>query len=151
MRSLVVYEPPINGDQVDPQSVADIRLALEEDRVDDAIRVMATRLAGITEDELAIAMGVPPIRKRLRDGARVVVRELEAIRGCDWSAQPITDVPTLIIRGQRSDAAVYPTADQMSSIEPGAEVAVMPGQGHLAHVFTPTAFANAVLDFVDRH
>ena len=58
MRSLVVYEPAINGEAIDPQQIASIRLAVEEGRIDDAIRDMANRLAGITDDELAIAMKV---------------------------------------------------------------------------------------------
>jgi len=151
MRSLVVYEPPINAEAIDPQQIAQVQLAVEEGRLDDAIRDMANRLAGITDDELAIAMKVPPIRKSLRDGARVVGREIEAIRSCDWSALPVTDVPTLILRGERSGAAVYPTDDQTSRIASSAEVTTLTGQGHLGHVFAPSAFATTVLEFTDRH
>ena len=151
MRSLVVYEPPINGDAIDPQQITDIQLAVDESRLDDAIRDMATQLAGITDDELAIAMKVPPIKKSLRDGARVVGREIEAIRACDWCDVPVTDVPTLILRGERSDAAVYPTDDQTSRIASRAEITTLTGQGHLGHVFAPAAFATTVLEFVDRH
>lgn len=151
MRSLVVYEPPINGEAIDPQQIAQVQLAVEEGRLDDAIRDMATQLAGITDDELAIAMKVPPIRKSLRDGARVIGREIEAIRTCDWSALPVTDVPTLILRGERSSAAVYPTDDQTSRIASRAEITTLTGQGHLGHVFAPSAFATTVLEFTDRH
>ncbi len=151
MRSLVVYEPPINGETIDPKQIAGIQLAVDEGRIDDAIRDMATGLAGITGDELAIAMKVPPIRKSLREGARVVGREIEAIRGCEWSALPVTDVPTLILRGERSDAAVYPTNDQASRIASSGEITTLAGQGHLGHVFAPSAFATTVLEFADRH
>lgn len=151
MRSLVVYEPPINGETIEPQQISHIQLAIEEGRIDDAIRDMANRLAGITDDELAIAMKVPPIKKSLREGARVVARELEAIRTCDWSALPVTDVPTLILCGERSGAAVYPTDDQTSRIASSAEITTLHGQGHLGHVFAPAAFATKVLEFVDRH
>jgi pimeloyl-ACP methyl ester carboxylesterase len=151
MRSLVVYEPPINGQTIDPQQITDIQLAVEEGRIDDAIRDTANRLAGITDDELAIAMKIPPIRKSLRDGVRVVGREIEAVRTCDWSGLPVTDVPTLILRGERSDAAVYPTDDQTSRIASRAEITTLTGQGHLGHVFAPSAFAITVLEFTDRH
>jgi pimeloyl-ACP methyl ester carboxylesterase len=100
---------------------------------------------------LAIAMKVPPIKKSLRDGARVVSREIEAIRTCDWSALPVTDVPTLILRGERSSAEVYPTDDQTSRIASSAEITTLTGQGHLGHVFAPSAFATTVLEFTDRH
>lgn len=151
MRSLVVYEPPINGETIDPQQIADIQLAIDEGRIDDAIRDMATRLAGITDDELAIAMKVPPIKKSLREGAGVVGREIEAIRSCDWSALPVTDVPTLILQGERSGAEVYPTADQASRIASSSEITTLTGQGHLGQVFAPSAFATTVLEFADRH
>lgn len=151
MRSLVVYEPPINGEAIDPKQIAQIQLAVEEGRLDDAIVDMATRLAGITEDELAIAMKVPPIRKSLREGARVVGRELEAICRCDWSALPVGDVPTLVLRGECSGAAVYPTDDQASQIALIGETTALSGQGHLGHVFAPSAFAATVLEFADRH
>jgi pimeloyl-ACP methyl ester carboxylesterase len=151
MRSLVVSEPPINGEAIDPRPVAEIQVAIEENRVDDAIRDMATRLAGITDDEVAIAMAIPPIRKSLRGGARVIGREIEAIRSCDWSALPVTDVPTLILRGERSDNAVYPTDDQTSRIASDAEIVTLTGQGHLGHVFAPWGFATTVLEFADRH
>ena len=150
MRSLVVYEPPVNGEAIDAQQVERIHRAVEEGRIDDAIHDMAQHLAGITDDELAVAMKVPPIRKSLRDGARVVDREIEAIRTCDWSALPVTDVPTLILRGERSDAAVYPTADQTARIAVHAEITTLAGQGHLGHVFAPSAFATTVLEFTCR-
>lgn len=151
MRSLVVYEPPINGDAIDPQQIAHIQLAVDDGRIDDAIRNMATQLAGITDHELAIAMRVPPIKKSLREGARVVGREIEAIRKCDWSELPVTDVPTLILRGEHSSAAVYPTDDQTSRIASRAQITTLTGQGHLGHVFAPSAFATTVLEFTDRH
>lgn len=151
MRSLVVYEPPINGESIDPQPIARIQLAIDEGRIDDAVRDMANRLAGVSDEELAIAMKVPPIRKTLREGARVVGREIEAIRTCDWSALPVTDVPTLILRGERSDAAVYPTDLQTSRIASSAEITTLTGQGHLGHVFAPSAVATTVLEFAARH
>lgn len=151
MRSLMVYEPPINGEAIDPQQITEIQLAVEEGRIDDAIHDMANRLAGITDDELAIAMTVPPIKRSLREGARVVGREIETIRRCDWSALPVTDVPTLILRGERSSSAVYPTDDQTSRIASQAEITTLTGQGHLGHVFAPSAFATTVLEFADRH
>ena len=151
MRSLTVYEPPINGDTIDPEQIADLRLTVAEGRLDDAIRAMGHGIAGLTDDEVATAMKVPPVRKSLRDGVRVVVREIDAVRGCEWSTLALTDVPTLILRGERSRAAVYPRHEQDSELAPNGESAVLADQGHLAHVFAPTAFGDTVLEFVGRH
>lgn len=151
MRSLTVYEPPINGDTIDPEQIADLGLTVAEGRLDDAIRAMGNGIAGLTDDEVATAMKVPPVRKSLRDGVRVVVREIDAVRGCEWSTLAVTDVPTLILRGERSRAAVYPRHEQDSELAPNGASAVLADQGHLAHVFAPTAFGDTVLEFVGRH
>ena len=91
------------------------------------------------------------VEVEVSDGAHVVGREVEAIRGCDWSALPVTDVPTLILRGEHSYAAVYPTNDQTSRIASRGEITTLTGQGHLGHVFAPSAFATTMLEFADRH
>lgn len=151
MRSLVVYEPPINGDAIPVEKIAEIRRAVAEDRPDDAIRDMATSLAGLTDEEVGIAMSIPPVRKRLRNGVKVVAREIDALRECDWASLPVTDAPTLILRGGRSTAEVYPTDAQLTEIADAAEVATLDGQGHVAQVMAPIAFGDAVLAFVDKH
>ncbi len=151
MRSLTIYEPPINGGVISPEQITDIRRAVDEDRVDDAIRDMAQNLAGITDEELSIAMRVPPIRKTLRAGVRVVARELEVIRSSEWSGLPVADVPTLVLRGGLSNAAVYPTEEQTPEIATDVETMTLTGQGHLGHVFARSEFVDAVLNFLDRH
>ncbi|GJM39642.1 MAG: alpha/beta hydrolase [Acidimicrobiales bacterium] len=151
MRSLTVYEPPINGDTIEAQPLADLQVAIEEGRVDDAVRTMGIGIAGITGEEVATAMKVPPVRKSLRDGVRVAGREIDAVRECDWSTLPVADVPMLILRGERSRAPIYPRHEQTAMIAPGAEVAVLADQGHLAHVFAPAAFGATVKEFLDRH
>lgn len=151
MRSLVVYEPPLHGSVLSTDTIEAIRRTVEADRRDEAIRMMAGGLAGLSDDELSIALSVPPVRKRLRDGVRTAPRELEAIRDCRWDDLPVTGAPTLVLLGERTTAPVYPTADQARDLAEDVETATLPGQGHVAQVFTPSAFATTVLDFLDRH
>lgn len=150
MRSLTLYEPPLNSDAILESHIARIRAAVEEQRVDDANAIMARDLAGITDDELSIAMAVPPVRKRLRDGVTTAPRELEALRAGNWSGLPLTDVATLVLRGERDDSAAYPTSEQVPEVAVGAEIATLSGQGHLGHIFAPAAFTHTVADFLDR-
>ncbi len=150
MGSLVLYEPPINGDAVDGDRAADVRRLVEAGQFDDAIRTMASGLAGLTEEEIAVGMAVPPVRKRLRDGARVVPREIDAVRSAEWGGLPASGVPTLVLRGERENSA-YPTAEQAAGLAAGAQVVTFPGQGHVAHIFEPWEFVAAVRDFLDRH
>lgn len=151
MRSLVVYEPPVNGNAIPVAQITAIRDAIEERRADDAITTMARDLAGITDEEVAIALAVPPVRKRLRDGVTTAPRELEALRAWNRADLPPPDVPTLVLRGERKGSAAYPDAEQASRIATNGEVVTLAGQGHLGHTFAPTAFVEPVRDFLDRH
>lgn len=151
MRSLTVYEPPTNGDAIAPGEADAIRDLVAGGHLDDAIGRMARNLAGITDDELGIAMKVPPERARLRDGVRTAPREIDAVRTCDWSGLPLDGVPVLAVRGERSDAAAYPTAEQAARLATDVEIATLPGQGHLGNVFAPWTFTDIVRSFVERH
>lgn len=153
MRSLVVYEPPVNGDAIQSAQIEAVEDAVRGGRLDDAIRLMATGIAAITADELRVGMAVPVVRARLRDGVRTAVREMTALRSLGWAGAelPLTTTPVLVLRGGATQSSVYPSLDQLPRIATGAEVVTVEGQGHLAQTLVPTAFANAVLDFVGRH
>lgn len=151
MRSLVLYEPPLNGGVLTVEKIAEIERLIVDDRRDDAIRAMAKDLAGISDDELAVAMGVPPVRAALRDGTRSLVRELHAIRDADWDDLPITGTDVLVLCGERRESDVYPTAEQAADLATSVDVVTLPGQGHLAPTFTPHHFADVVAGFVAAH
>jgi len=150
MRSLILYEPPLNGKAVTRDHVASIHRAIAEHRLDDAITTVTRELAGVSDDELHVAMQVPPVREHLREGVRTVPRELEAIRACDWGNLPLTDVPVLTIRGARTGSSIYPTNEQAAALAIDTEIEVLPDQDHLAHTFAPSVFAEVVLDYLDR-
>ena len=151
MASLVLYEAPINGDRIPEDVAVALEQAVNEARFDDAIRLLAFDLAGVSADEIGIAMKVPPVRKMLRDGARQAPREIRALQQCSWDDLPITGVPTLILRGELSDAPAYPRADQFSTVAVDAEVVSLAGQTHVAQSMDPNAFVDAVLAFTSRH
>lgn len=112
---------------------------------------LTRELAGLTDEERDIAMKVPPVRARLRDGVRRAAREVEAVRTSDWSMLPVTGLPVLVVRGERTDAATYPTAEQAARLAADVEVVTLPGQGHLGNVFAPFTLADTIRSFVDRH
>lgn len=151
MRSLVVYEPPINPGPVTDDVIERIEQLVAEDRLDDAITTMARDLAGVTDDEMAPALRVPPIRATLRAGVRVVSRELRALQACDWSGLPVAGIPTLVLDGERRGSDAYPDADQRARLATDAEQATFAGQGHLANTYAPVEFARVVGDFLARH
>lgn len=148
MRSLVLYEPPINGDQIPQPIIDEVADHVASGRRDEAIRAMAGRLAGVSDDELAIALSIPPVRKVLRDGTRSVVREIRALPDLNLSALPIRDVDTLVLQGQRRSSTAYPTDEQAASIAATTSTAELAGQGHLAHTFAPDAVLNVIEPFL---
>jgi pimeloyl-ACP methyl ester carboxylesterase len=96
MRSLVLYEPPLHTEHLTEADVARVREEIERGELADALRTMATDLAGITPAEVDVALAVPPLRKQLLDGVRSTPRELDALRSTPWPAEhlPLTGVPT---------------------------------------------------------
>lgn len=153
VRSLVLYEPPLNVGHLTADDVETIRSRVEGGDLAGALRSMAVGLAGATEEEAAVALAVPPVRKQLFDGLRSTPRELEALRTATWpdEQRPFRGVPTLLLRGERTSKPIYPTEEQMSAWVQGAEVEVLPGQDHLATTFGPHDLATRILRFVDRH
>ena len=59
-------------------------------------------------------------------------------------------VPTLILRGERSQLYGPGTAEWLAGAIPGAEIAVVPGAGHAPHLERPEAFNRILADFADR-
>lgn len=153
VRSMVLYEPPLNTEHLTEAEVAEVRRNVEAGDLAEALRSMATGLAGASASEVDLALKVPPVRSQLFDGIRSTPRELEALRSTPWPRDrlPIRGVPTLFLRGERTDRPVYPTLEQATSWAADAEVQTLPGQDHLATTFGPHDLATRILDFVDRH
>lgn len=153
MRSLTLYEPPLRQDQVDRDAVSQAQALVERGELDQAIEVMTTRLAGISDDELGIVRKIKPVWNKLRDGVKATPRELDVVVDVDWDRfdLPVDDRPVLVIRGGRDCSPVYPRPEDLPRFVTDAEVVAIPGQGHLATNFAPNQFADAVLDFLDRH
>jgi pimeloyl-ACP methyl ester carboxylesterase len=153
MRSLVLYEPPVNGDAIRPSQAEAVEDAVRRGQLDEAIRRMSTGIAGITQDEVRVGLSIPVVRARLRDGVRTAGREVAALRSLGWAGTelPLTTTPVLVLRGGATQAPVYPRLDQIPDLAIGAEIVTFDGQGHLAHTFAPTTFANTVLGFVGHN
>lgn len=153
MRSLVLYEPPLNVQHLTEADVADVRAGIEGGDLAGALRSMAMGLAGASAEEVDVALAVPPVRKQLFDGIRSTPRELEALRTATWPTDrlPLRGVPTLVLRGERTSKPVYPSPEQVPSWVADAEEQTLPGQDHLANTFGPRDLATRILDFVDRH
>lgn len=61
---------------------------------------------------------------------------------------PRITVPTLLIAGERDQAAPLKTMQRMAEAIPGARLVVIPGAGHLLHLERPAAFRTALMPFL---
>jgi pimeloyl-ACP methyl ester carboxylesterase len=152
LRSLVLYEPPLRVDRMDARIDDDIQAALDAGNPDRALEIFFT-VADIVGAEAEVLRSLEPVWERLRAGVRCVPREgralLEAADRLEVFDPP--DVPTLYLYGQATDTSIFPTADNVATRFPKAQLRGLPGQRHLAFAFDPRAFARAVLAFTSAH
>ncbi|WP_270933200.1 alpha/beta fold hydrolase [Falsiroseomonas oryzae] len=59
-------------------------------------------------------------------------------------------VPTLLIAGERDQAAPLKTMQRMATAIPGSRIVVVPGAGHLLHLERPVEFRAALLPFLSE-
>lgn len=60
-------------------------------------------------------------------------------------------LPTLLIRGSRSEEFRADEADRMRNSRPGVELRTIEGAGHYVHAEKPTEFSSALNEFLRRH
>lgn len=149
LRSLVLYEPPLHVDRMDAARIEGLESALEAGDPDRALEAFFPA-ADIVEKEVESIRAQELVWEALRQGVRVFPREhralREAARGLS-SPLGVPDVPVLYLYGEDTEAPIYPTLDEVGELLPGARVRGLPGQRHLAPLFDPAAFAEAVLAF----
>jgi pimeloyl-ACP methyl ester carboxylesterase len=61
---------------------------------------------------------------------------------------PKIAVPTLLIAGERDQAAPLKTMQRMAETIPGSRLVVIPGAGHMVHLERPAEFRAALLPFL---
>lgn len=152
LRSLVLYEPPLHGDRFDPMVVDRVQAAVDADELDLALDIIFPAV-GAVEEEVQILRSLPEVWARLREGVRLVPRELrtarEGIERLTASDQP--DIPTLYLYGEETEAPIFPTPSEVARLLPRAQLRCLSQQRHLGFAFDPASFAQAVLSFTTAH
>lgn len=153
LRSLVLYEPPLVVEEFSPAAVAEVADAVERGDHAHAFTAMGSKIAGFSDEELAVIKALRPAWKEVLDAVRTAPREISETRGVNWEPDtvPVSRVPVRMIYGGRETAPVYPSIEDLPRWVRDPEVVTIPGQGHLANGFAPYDFADAILDFTDRH
>lgn len=152
LSSLVLYEPPLHFERLDPSLIDRVQVALDAGDPDGALEILFPAI-GVTDTEAYVLRSVESVWRRLRQGVRLVPRELQTgVQAID-RLNPLVppEIPTLYLYGEKTDASVFPTADEVAELLPRAHLHCLPGQRHLAFGFDPTPFAQAILQFTTGH
>lgn len=153
LRSLVLYEPPLVGEEISPDAVAEVGAAVERGDHEHAFMAMGSKIAGLSDEELAVTKAIRPLWKELLEAVPTAPREISEVCSVDWEpgTVPLSGVPVCMIRGGRESVGVYPAIEDLPRWVSDPDVVTIPGQGHMAVAFAPYDFADAVLDFINRH
>jgi pimeloyl-ACP methyl ester carboxylesterase len=153
LRSLVLYEPPLHVDTVEAAILDGVESALAAGEPGRALEIFFP-VADIVEEEAAAIRALEPVWDALCKGVFVFPREHRALQADGrklLSAAELPSVPMLYLYGELTEAPVFPTLDEVAKLLPKARFHCLPGQRHMAPVFDPTTFAQAVLAFTTAH
>jgi pimeloyl-ACP methyl ester carboxylesterase len=150
IRKLVLYEPAPPGFREAPATIARMRQQLDAGDREGLLGTFLLEAAGLTPDELELVRSVPAWRGRVA-AAHTILREVESI-----AALPPFDAgrfgrlatPTLLLLGGESRVAYREATEQLHSMLPSSQIAVMPGQQHIAMNTAPEVFVGEVLGFL---
>lgn len=153
LRSLALYEPPLHAGDAEAGMLEGVESALQAGEPGRAVERFLP-VAGITEQEAQLLRAEAAIWETLCEGIRVFPRELRALQAEGrrrLSHYEPPDVPVLYLYGEETEGSVYPTHDEVASLFPRARFHALPGQRHLAPLFDPDSFAQALLAFTATH
>ncbi len=153
LASLALYEPPLHTDRVQ-NSIARVLRLIDAGQPDAALPVFLVGVAGLSDDEVALAQAVPHVWQRLVDAAAATLeREAAVLQALRWDPDRYRTIrtPVLFITGALTNVPTYLTHDDVVATLPHAAHATISGQGHLAAIGDPSAFAGTVLRFITTH
>jgi pimeloyl-ACP methyl ester carboxylesterase len=143
---LLIYEPAVG--LLPPALVDRMAALLADDRREEVLTTLLLEV-GMSPDQVEAARSSPSWVGRLA-AAHTVVRECRA--DLDYRLDPARfaalRVPTLLIVGSASPPEVHKEADVLAAAIPGARVAHLDGEGHVAMVTAPDRLASEILRFM---
>lgn len=147
VRRLVLYEPAL-GTTTFPEETARMERSLAAGRREEVIVILLRDLAGMTEEQLAVARSLPSWAGRVA-AAHTVVRETRAEEEYRFDPARFTGfrVPTLLLRGSESPAWLQAETDVVAGALPAARVAALIGHGHVAMLSDPQLVVDLILGF----
>ncbi|MEV4555552.1 alpha/beta hydrolase [Kitasatospora sp. NPDC049285] len=134
MAKLGLYEPPYNSPKATPEQIAQLKVYIEEDRREEAVTIFAKDMVRfITEDRLDYFKQHPAWAAFESMAPSALYDAIISVEYNDvpHAILPKVQVPTLILTGTDSSAAIRNACAEVSKEIPGAKLIVMEGEGHL--------------------
>jgi pimeloyl-ACP methyl ester carboxylesterase len=152
VRKLVLYDPGIEvaGQEIYPHEVIERLEALlgAGDR-DGVVATTMREVAGLPPETVEYMRSQSIWQARL-DAAHTIPRELRAVKAYGLDAKRFRDLelPTLLLSGGDSPAALKKAAEAVDEKLPNSRMVVMSGQGHAAMDTGTNLFTTEVLRFL---
>ena len=152
LRRLILYEPLIPRLDVPayPDGHVDrLEAQLKAGDREGALIVHLRQDAGLTADEIGKLMASPAWPARLAT-VDTLPREKRSKERYKFDAQRFKDLrtPTLILVGGESSPDFKESAETVHKVLPNSQIAILPGQRHVAMYAAPELFIKAVLPFL---
>ena len=149
---LVLYDPGIEvaGEEVYPPAVIErLEALLEAGERDGVVATTMREVAGVTPEVVEYMRAQPAWQARVA-AAHTIPRELRAVKAYRFDPERFGDlgVPTLLLSGGESPAALRKAAEVVDEALPDSRIVVMPGHGHAAMDTATDLFTSEVLRFV---
>lgn len=153
VRRLVLYDPGIEvtGEEIYPRQVIErMEAMLEAGDRDGVIETTMREVAGLSPETVERMRSLPVWKARVA-AAHTIPRELRAVKGYGLEPDRFKDleVPTLLLSGGESPAALRKAAEVVNEALPDSRIVVMPGQGHSAMDTGTEMFTVEVLSFLE--
>lgn len=152
VRKLVLYDPGIEvtDEEIYPHEVIGrLQALLEAGDRDGVVETTMREVAGLPPEAVEYMRSQPAWRARL-NAAHTIPRELRAVKDHGFEPERFAGlmVPTLLLSGGDTPAALRKATEAVNETLPGSHVVVMPGQGHAAMDTGTDLFTTEVLRFL---
>lgn len=152
LRSLVLYEPPIQGgghELYSAETLAEMKRLLGDGKNEQVLEVFLREIARSTPEEID-AQRSAPYWQELVDAAHVWPRSVQAVGEYEFDAARFADVtvPTLLLSGSESPPLLNDATGLVHDALPNSHIVTFDGHGHEAMLTAPDRFVNEVRGFI---
>jgi pimeloyl-ACP methyl ester carboxylesterase len=147
VRRLILYEPVLlPGKTIPPGALERIQALVETNDLETAMEVFLREIAQMTEPELEVYRQSPLWKPRI-PLVRTINRETAIERSYRFKAERFASLhtPTVLLLGGDSPELTRQAIQNLDAALPDSKIAVLPGEGHVAHHSNPELLVREVL------